>query len=752
MSPPSSFVVEQSINRAPIVCFAKGLDGRYLYANDYCLKVLGLTREQLLGHTDLELFPEAVARTFMRDDQRAIREGKTFELLERVPLATGEVRVSHTAKFPLYEGGEVFGVGALAFDVTEREHALAELALSEQRFRSVVDHSPTAYVAFDPASGHFVHANERAAQLFELPLEGLLTQSPASVSPALQPDGRSSELLAREHLAAALRGERRVFEWTHQTSQGEAVPCHVWIDRIEESGRLLARAFIVDLREINAARRELDRRQAQLTRTQQLALVGGWELDFATGAIRATGAAEEVFSTHSGMTDLRQRLPAAARDQLDAALREVKAGHKFDLELDLDVATGPRVLRLVGEPRRENGEVVGVTGWLQDVSQRRALEAQLRQSSKLDAVGRLAGGVAHDFNNMMGAVLAATSVLELELAGASPRVKEALDTITRAGQQAASLTRQLLAFSRQQPTRREPVVLDELVRDALQLLGRTLDRRITLEHRPAPEPALVEADPTSLENVLINLGINARDAMPGGGTLTFTTARVTLDDARARTLGSNLAAGDWITVAVRDTGSGIPPELLQRVFEPFFTTKEVGQGTGLGLATAYATLREHRGELTVESRPGEGTVFTLWIPPSQQVPKVVSPPKEERRRKFGVVLVVDDEPLVRRATGRFLEMLGFTVLDAADGVQAEAVLKAAPRVDLVLLDVMMPGRPVEATLLALRAVNPELPVLLCSGYAPDDVAQRVLGLPRVGHLQKPWSERELDAALATLRA
>jgi PAS domain S-box-containing protein len=741
--PTQAAVLEQLTSRSRVVVFAKCLVGRYLFVSDEWSRLFGRPRADVIGRTDAELFDPVTAAHLVRNDERATRERTTVEVLEEIPVE-GVDHVFLTRKFPLFEADAVVGVGGVAIDVTARERAARELERSEQRYRSVVDHTPIAYVAFDPVIGRFTNANERAAQLFGVSLERLLIESPASLSPRLQPNGRASDEAAREHIERVMQGERVVFDWTHLTGAGEPVPCHIWLDCIEDDGgHKLARAFLVDLREINAARREVDRHQAALSQTQALARVGGWELH--GDELRGTGETQRAFTTPLPLAHVLERLSSATRVQLERALRAPAA---FDLEVELDVATQPRVLRWVGAPVTSGNPR---SGWLQDVSTQRLLEARLRQTSKMDAVGRLAGGVAHDFNNMLSAILASSSVLEQRLAAADADVREAVDTIVKASQQAAGLTRQLLAFSRQTPLRRGATPIDDVVRDAVEILGRTIDRRISIEHLAAPTPLVVDVDVSMLKNVFINLGINARDAMPGGGQLKFESREVTLDDVSAAALDAQLEAGRWVSVAVSDTGVGIPAGQLNRIFEPFFTTKETGKGTGLGLATAYATMREHGGALTVESREGRGTCFTLWLPPARRV--VVEPELEVRSRpaaRRGTLLLVDDERLVRRAASRFLTVLGFTVLEAADGTEAEQVLSRAGRVDLVMLDLIMPGRSAEETFRALRALQPDLPVLLCSGYSPEEVASRLLALPHVGRLQKPWSQRELDAALAKL--
>jgi CheY-like chemotaxis protein len=354
----------------------------------------------------------------------------------------------------------------------------------------------------------------------------------------------------------------------------------------------------------------------------------------------------------------------------------------------------------------------------------------------MDAVGQLAGGVAHDFNNMLGAIMSASELLKLE--SLSPSALESVNTILSAATQAASLTRQLLQFSRKDHSHRVPADLHAVLDDALTILQRTLDRRITLVVERNARHSRLLADSAQLSNAFINLALNARDAMPDGGTLTFRTS----DDQPG-----------LMRLDVIDTGIGMAPEVMAHIFDPFFTTKERGRGTGLGLATVDSAVRGHDGDITVRSEVGEGTIFQLRFPVLSAEP-AAAPAQSPHAAPAGgqeLVLLVDDEDLVRRSMARLLSRLGYRVLEAADGAKGlEALATAKEKPALVVLDLMMPGLSAKDTFFAMRQVLPELPVVFCSGYAPEDLLAVLLAQPKTGRLHKPFTTDALEAEFKAL--
>ncbi len=393
-----------------------------------------------------------------------------------------------------------------------------------------------------------------------------------------------------------------------------------------------------------------------------------------------------------------------------------------------------------------DGEPAGVVAVLRDVTEQVRLDARLRQSQRLESVGRLAGGVAHDFNNLLMAILGSAELLAERLADHA-ELRDDVARIRTAGQRAAELTRQLLVFSRRQPPATRVVDLHEVVRETVVLLDHSLDRRIELEIRLDASCAQVRGDQARLGSALMNLAINARDAMPEGGTLTLRTANVRGEEG-------DLAGRDLVELTVADTGTGMSAEVRERVFEPFFSTKDVGQGTGLGMSVVYGAIRDLGGTIDVRSEAGQGTRLRILLPvvegptAAPSVPGARSAEGLRGRR----VLLVEDEPDLRGLARRVLTRYGCEVEAAADGVEAEAVVRQGDpgRFDAVVLDLVMPRRDGPATFAVLRDLDPGLPVLVCSGYDASLQAANLLEQPATAYLTKPYDRHALAAALLGL--
>jgi signal transduction histidine kinase/CheY-like chemotaxis protein len=393
-----------------------------------------------------------------------------------------------------------------------------------------------------------------------------------------------------------------------------------------------------------------------------------------------------------------------------------------------------RVLSLPAILRRE---VAARTAELEIAhrDQRRAEEAQ-RQSQKLEAIGLLAGGVAHDFNNLLVGILGYADVLAEEAAPGSVQA-EAARTISQAAQRAAALTRQLLAVARLGRHRQEPVDLHAVVREVAALLDRTLDKAIRVELRLDAAAHTVRGDAGQLQQVILNLAVNARDAMPGGGTLAVATSH----DAGGGGAGR-------VVLTVSDTGVGIPKEHLERIFEPFFTTKGEGRGTGLGLATAYGIVKSHGGTLKVASEVGTGSRFTVSLPAWEGASVAPSETAAPSIRGRGVVLVVDDEEVVRRTAGQMLASLGFEPALVGGGPEALEWLDRSPRPAAIVLDMAMPGMDGRACFREMRARHPGLRVVLSSGFTRNVRVEELLAEGAAAFVEKPYRTADLARAVA----
>jgi CheY-like chemotaxis protein len=362
----------------------------------------------------------------------------------------------------------------------------------------------------------------------------------------------------------------------------------------------------------------------------------------------------------------------------------------------------------------------------------------------MEAVGQLAGGVAHDFNNLL-TIIKVHAELLLDGVGPENPMHEDLQEIQKAGARAASLTRQLLAFSRKQLLQPRVLDLNAILAGLEPMLRRLISEDIRLVTRPAPELGRVSADAGQIEQVLVNLAVNARDAMPDGGTVTIETSDVELDAEFGRRRGANVPPGRYVRLAVSDTGVGMDESTRSRIFEPFFTTKEVGKGTGLGLSTVYGIVKQSNGFIWVSSRPGEGTTFEVHLPRvGEPAPEEGSAPTIPAAAGSETVLLVEDEESVRSLARRILERQGYTVLEARHGQEAlRAAAEHAGTIDLAMTDVVMPEMSGSELAHRLEAMRPGVRVLYMSGYTDDEIIRRgVLG-PGMAFLEKPFTANSL---------
>jgi PAS domain S-box-containing protein len=394
------------------------------------------------------------------------------------------------------------------------------------------------------------------------------------------------------------------------------------------------------------------------------------------------------------------------------------------------------------------------TGHIRDLTDRKQAEGelrerdeQLRQAQRMEAIGTLAGGVAHDFNNILTAILGYTGLLKKT--AKDEAVQRAADVMEKAAKRGAVLTQQLLGFARKGKNESAPVDLAAIVEEVIALLQRTIDKSVVMRHTGSPSPVVVIGDPGQLQQVVLNLAVNARDAMPDGGELTIDTSIVVLgeDECRRRT---GTSPGSYARLAVTDTGCGITEEVRRRIFEPFFTTKALGKGTGMGLAMVYGIVQNHGGAIGVQSEIGRGTTVEILLRHAAEVTSLEAPRRSARSASgAGRVLVVDDEDGVRQVAADILSSLGYDVTVAADGAAAvERYRELADAIDVVLLDLAMPGMGGRECFRALKAINADVKAILCTGYGFNVAAQQLLDEGMLGIVAKPYEIEQLSDAIA----
>jgi two-component system, cell cycle sensor histidine kinase and response regulator CckA len=617
---------------------------------------------------------------------------------------------------------------------------LALLRESEERFRAMFELAPVGARVMDL---------ERRTIASNLAFERMLGYSDAELA-EMQPTDYTrpeDEALERELFEELVDGRREHYdlEKCYVAKDGRTVWGHVSASLIRDAdGRpKFGIAMVEDTTEQKLAEESLRQSEERYRELFENANDMVFTLDL-EGRFTAINRAGERITGYRRAELLGRPMRELLADPSCELIPS--EGEASAYECELVARDGRRVpLEVASRLTGTGGETDGVQGVARDVSERLALEEQLRQAQKMEAVGQLAGGVAHDFNNLLTAISGYSEFALARLEGDDPKLRSNIHEIKRSAERASALTRQLLAFSRKQilqPTLLRP---DELVGGLDELLRRLIGTHIEILTLSRPGLGLVRVDPGQLEQVILNLVVNARDAMPGGGKLTIETANVDLDDAEARAY-DGAEPGAYVMLAVHDTGAGIDNTALARIFEPFFTTKEQGKGTGLGLATVYGIVQQSGGFVTVESEVGSGSSFRVYLP---RLEEEITPRESADDDDGGLaegsetVLLVEDEAVVRDLLREVLETTGYRVLEAVDGVDALDVAgEHAGTIDLLLTDVVMPKMSGRDLAERFRGLRPDTKILYTSGYN-DALADNGVLAPGTEFLQKPFTFAEL---------
>ncbi len=644
------------------------------------------------------------------------------------------------------------------------ERKRAEDALREQRglLQSIVDHIPVM-LAFVQNDGRITWGNQEWSRLLGYTVE---EAGARDIFAELYPD---PEERARVHRSIGAPAGQWHYFHTH-VRDGRVLETS-WANIPLPTGANLAIGMdVTERRRAEVALRQAEERyRAFIAQSTE----GIWRFEF-DEPLPVDGTEDEQvehFYRHSYLAECNDAMAqmygyASAQELVGARVGDllVRSDPKNEAMLRAFVRSGYRLADVESHERDKEGRskvflnnLVGIVedgclrrawGTQREVTELKRLEDQLRQAQKMEAVGRLAGGVAHDFNNLLTAILGSTELLMRGLEPASPLRQDAAE-IKKAGERAAGLTRQLLAYSRRQVLKPELLDLNRVVADMDRLLRRLIGEDVDLVTALAPDLAAVRADRGQVEQVIVNLALNARDAMPRGGKLTIATANAELGPEYA---DAHVGAtpGSYVLLAVSDTGAGMDADTVAHLFEPFFTTKEVGKGTGLGLATVYGIVKQSEGYIAVYSEPGEGTSFKIYLPRvtsgamAAPAPPSPGPPAPSSLRGTETVLVVEDEEAVRSLSRRALEAGGYTVLAAAGGPDAVRLTERyGGPIHLLLTDVVMPGMSGRELAQQLAQRRPGLRVLYMSGYPGDAIVHRGALDPGTAFLQKPFMPEDL---------
>lgn len=638
--------------------------------------------------------------------------------------------------------GSVLWHGFLS-DITETEAAHRALADSEANARFLIEHAPESLLVVDAECNRIVDLNTNACQLFGYSREELLDTIRVSLVPETQPDGRSRADVGEALVQRALGGATVTDEITFVHQSGALLPTEVRVVRLPVTGRSLLRVSIMDIRERLESRRTLARLQLAIDSS-----LSGVALADPDGTLRYVNRAFLELWGYRTKDDVIGRSALEFWQEPASAALVVQAlaeqGHwsgdlrarRLDGELRIMTVNASSI-------RTGDGEDLGMLASFIDVTESRHLQEVLTQSQKLESVGRLAGGVAHDFNNLLTVIKASLDLAYSELPEDS-MARADLQEVARATDSAARLTQQLLAFSRKQTVAPTTLNLNNVVQRVSAMLQRLLGEDISLRTSTAHDLGNVLFDAGQAEQVLVNLAVNARDAMPMGGTLTIETRNVDRHEAMARSHPTAQPI-DYVLLTVTDTGQGMSDEVLAHAFEPFYTTKQPGKGTGLGLAVIHGVVTQNGGRIDVSSTEGQGTTFRIYLPriESQAAESLVEqtrplPCGDER------ILLVEDDLGVRNLITRLLAQQGYRVHAFGDGESAlKWLAQESERIDLLLTDVIMPGMNGKQLAEAVCAIRPGTPVLFASGYTANVIEPHGVIGPAIPFLAKPFSAQDL---------
>jgi len=718
--------------------------GQIFDVNDSFVRTFGWSREEAHGHraSEVGLWADLAERDRFLEVLR--RDGEVREMGQHRRTRAGEVLVCLCTAFRVNIGGCAHTLYRLR-NVTQERTMERALRDSEELFSVVFRESPVPLLVTELATGQIVVVNDRFCESLGWARDQLLGRAVGEFKTWVDQGEREAA-----YTDIQLHGSVRNRIVRLRNRAGDIRQGRFSGEQLELGGRKCVLTVFEDLTDLlraEAAMRESEEKFAKAFHSSPDSMVivsseGTRVIDINEGFTLLHGWTREEAVGRS-VAELGLWAHAADRDRILAQLYAGQPVRNTPTEMR-DRQGGLHQCLYSGEISEIGGVRCSIS-IVRDVTDRQRLEEQLRQAQKMEAVGQLAGGVAHDFNNILTVIQAHTSLLR-EDQRLPAEVQDSLREIAQSAHFAASLTRQLLLFSRKQVLQPGRVALSEVVARMAQMLKRIIGETVVLEFSAPPDVPDIQADAGMVEQVLLNLVVNARDAMPRGGRITIATRVVTADADYVRRV-PQARTGRFVGLGVRDTGEGIAPEILSRIFDPFFTTKEEGKGTGLGLATVYGIIEQHGGWIEVESQPGAGAQFVAWFPARERPVAAASrnskPPMEARPGE--TILVVEDKDDVRAVMRAVLARYGYRVVLAADG--EEALVRWAEHEDeiaLLITDVVMPGRLTGRDLAAqLRAARPVLKVIYCSGYDAEILDSSALDRSGTRFLAKPFDVARL---------
>ena len=682
-------------------------------------------------------------------------KGTPYELELEIIRKDGERRYCiDSGQAEIDPGGQINRLVGFMQDITERRQAEKSLRESEQKFRSLVEQAAEMLFLHD-IKGHLLDVNKKAQDLTGYTRDELLSMTVFE----LDPDAKDRNDLERFWQKLNPEDPSVTIEVRHQRKDGSVYPAEVTLSKVTLAEGEYIMGFARDITERREAEEGLSQQRFMLARTESIAHVGSWEWNISRDQVTwseelfkimdfdpAKGA--PTFAEHSriylpeDMQRLREAVEACRKDKIsyEIELRAIRPSGEIRYCLASGRAeTGP------------DGQVCRLVGYLQDITERKQaeeereqLQSQLKQAQRMESVGRLAGGVAHDFNNMLSVIIGYTEMAK-EQVSPDQQLYANLEEILTAANRSRDITRQLLAFARRQAISPLELDINETLSGMINFLERLIGEDIKLDWHPGHNLWQIMMDPSQVDQIMINLCVNARDAIGGDGKIIIKTGNVILDETYTVS-HPDFVPGEFVSIAVSDDGCGMDKEILDNIFEPFYTTKDMAVSTGLGLATIYGIVKQNRGQINVYSEPGAGTCFKLYFPrhKSNGDMKDIGGEEEIQGGCGETILLVEDEEAIMKMAAKMLEKLNYQIL-AADTPEKGLTLAAGcpGGIDLLISDVVLPGMNGRELANEVKGLYPDIKILFMSGYTADVIAHRGVLDHGVNFLQKPFSRKDL---------
>ncbi len=745
--------------------FMKDEKSRFISANNSFCTLLGKSLEEIIGKNDYDLFSDELANKHQNNDKYVLETGNSIQIIEEYKTEEGTKWFEKVVTPVRDKQGNITSILGIFWDITERITTEEEIAKLQALLGVAIQQSAVGIIIADAPDVNILIANDAAREMLgetNSPLTNITLQSLANKFETYHSEGTPFKPEDWPLSQAVLQGKssNNVSVIIHR-ADGEkrwllanAAPI-----RKSDGGIIAGIVVFSDVTEIKRIEEELTKSKEQLETAQSIAHIGSWNSNLITKDLAWSNETHHIFGVDKSHFDGKQSsfYSLIHPDDLD---KVKKSAETAILKLQ-PYSIEHRIIRPDGEERwvyeqaelikDSNNNAIQLVGTVQDITEakkaeqeKELLEAQLRQAQKMEAIGQLAGGIAHDFNNLLMAIKGYGSLLHNALDQGSP-LREDTEEILKAAERATTLTRQLLAFSRKQVLQPKQLDLNNMVEDMKKMLQRLIGESVELVTHPESSIGKIMADPGQIEQIIMNLAINAKDAMPKGGRLNIETSNVDLDKEYCD-MHISVKSGSYVMIAISDNGSGIPKDIIEHIFDPFFTTKAMGKGTGLGLSTVYGIVKQSNGNIWVYSEPDKGTTFKIYFPRilEEIESQIESKPKTKKQSGDETILLVEDEEIVRKIVYRFLKNNGYNTLIANNGPEAIQISEDyTEKIHLLLTDVIMPKMNGIELYNIMKSIKPDIKNLYMSGYTDNEIVHYGILDPGINFIQKPVSEEKL---------